>query len=669
MYAMIRIIICCCLLCGIMTATKAQLCTIPGQTPVSAIFVCSGETFRMTTPGFCGQTTIPSPCNDGGQYTNVNPLFYRFNCYTAGTLGFTIVPDDGLADYSWQLWDVTNTNPVDVFTNPNLFLACNWSSNPGETGATSDGLYSMVCSGNQPVFSEMPALQAGHTYLLMICNVSNSTSGYQLTFTGGTATITDAIDPHMLSAELSCDRMSVFVRLNKSVKCNTLAPDGSDFSVSGGVTVSGATPVDCSTQFGTPAVRVRLSQPLGFGTYTLTIQNGNDGNSLIDICNRSIPANETLDFVSAPQQFTPMEFIRSSACKAGFVELDFAKPILCSSIAADGSDFIISGPQTVPVVPVLPGCASGATSTLTIRLNLPTGLPAGNYTIRLASGSDGNTILNDCLVPTPAGSTLSFRLSESVSAGFSQSNGVACSQKTIAFSHDGNNNVNTWNWNFGNGNSSAVKDPVVTFVNGQYNVSLVVSNGTCSDTAYQTVRISDEFNAGFTAPSYLCPGDELPLQNTSTGNISSWQWSFGNGDTSSAENPSGIRYSNTGRESWYRVRLIAVNSALGCADTATKIVRVIPNCRIGVPTAFTPNGDGKNDFLYPLNAVKANDLEFSVFNRYGQRVFFTRDWTRKWDGRINGAPQATGLYAWILHYTDPDTGERIRRKGTTLLMR
>jgi gliding motility-associated-like protein len=87
-----------------------------------------------------------------------------------------------------------------------------------------------------------------------------------------------------------------------------------------------------------------------------------------------------------------------------------------------------------------------------------------------------------------------------------------------------------------------------------------------------------------------------------------------------------------------------------------------------VPTAFTPNGDGLNDYLYPLNAYKATNLSFKVFNRAGQVVFETKDWTVKWDGTIKGVKQASGIYVWMLDYNDA-TGKRISLKGTTLLIR
>ena len=60
----------------------------------------------------------------------------------------------------------------------------------------------------------------------------------------------------------------------------------------------------------------------------------------------------------------------------------------------------------------------------------------------------------------------------------------------------------------------------------------------------------------------------------------------------------------------------------------------------------------------------------SVFTiRLGERVFHTTDWTKKWDGTINGNPQDTGVYVWILKYTNRDTGKRVFQRGSTVLIR
>jgi gliding motility-associated-like protein len=88
-----------------------------------------------------------------------------------------------------------------------------------------------------------------------------------------------------------------------------------------------------------------------------------------------------------------------------------------------------------------------------------------------------------------------------------------------------------------------------------------------------------------------------------------------------------------------------------------------------VPSAFTPNRDGINDYLYPLNAFKATNLSFKIFNRYGQIVFETTDWTQKWDGTIKGKNQPSGTYVWTLSYTESDTGKNVSVKGSSTLIR
>ena len=133
--------------------------------------------------------------------------------------------------------------------------------------------------------------------------------------------------------------------------------------------------------------------------------------------------------------------------------------------------------------------------------------------------------------------------------------------------------------------------------------------------------------------------------------------------------PSAIQFVATGSETLYTITLIAGNTQENCRDTAKQTIRVLSNCFIAVPSAFTPNGDGLNDYLFPLNALNADNLQFSVYNRMGQLVFQTKDWTKKWDGRINGILQDTGVYAWLLSYTNHTTGEKTLQKGTTLLIR
>jgi gliding motility-associated-like protein len=174
--------------------------------------------------------------------------------------------------------------------------------------------------------------------------------------------------------------------------------------------------------------------------------------------------------------------------------------------------------------------------------------------------------------------------------------------------------------------------------------------------------------AAFDYPEFACPNDTVVFTDKSTGPVIGWQWNFGNGFTSTLKNPPPQYFSSAAALSTIPVKLV-VYHANGCADSVTNRIQVPNNCYIAVPSGFTPNGDGLNDYLYPLNAWKAKDLHFRVYNRYGQLIWETRDWTRKWDGRMNGKPLETGTYVWMLEYTDGDNGKKVSLKGTTVLIR
>jgi gliding motility-associated-like protein len=174
--------------------------------------------------------------------------------------------------------------------------------------------------------------------------------------------------------------------------------------------------------------------------------------------------------------------------------------------------------------------------------------------------------------------------------------------------------------------------------------------------------------AAFESPDVICSSDMASFKDLSTGLISSWNWDFGNGTGSLLQFPPAQKYPLSVTEKLYDVRLIVQNSS-GCSDTSVKKVKVVGNCFIAVPSAFTPNGDMLNDYLFPSNGYKADNLLFNVYNRYGQLVFQTKDWTHKWDGRVKGQVQDTGTYIWTLTYANRDTGKKYSQKGTTVLIR
>jgi gliding motility-associated-like protein len=89
---------------------------------------------------------------------------------------------------------------------------------------------------------------------------------------------------------------------------------------------------------------------------------------------------------------------------------------------------------------------------------------------------------------------------------------------------------------------------------------------------------------------------------------------------------------------------------------------------IFVPKAWTPNGDGHNDLLFPftLNITKLN--YFRIFNRWGQLMFETNTLNAGWNGIYKGKPQPTEVYMWTAEGVSI-TGEIIRRSGNSVLIR
>src|SRR5690606_4168483 len=125
---------------------SGQTCTTLGQNPSTAFPVCGTSSFSQSIVPYCGGRTVPGACPANEGLSDTNPFWYKFTCFTAGTLGFVITPMDLADDYDWQLFDITGRNPDEVYTNPALFVASNWSGNPGTPGASAAGSSLVNCA-------------------------------------------------------------------------------------------------------------------------------------------------------------------------------------------------------------------------------------------------------------------------------------------------------------------------------------------------------------------------------------------------------------------------------------------------------------------------------------------------------------------------------------------
>lgn len=659
--------------CAYVNTLFGQACTTLGQTPSTAFPVCGTTKFEQNNVPICSSNDLYVPgCNDNANYANKNPFWYRFTCYQSGTLGFTITPNDLTDDYDWQLYDVTGLNPDQVFTNRNIIVSGNWAGNPGTTGASATGANFIQCAssytGTEPRFAKMPELIAGHEYILLVSHFTDSQSGYSLTFSGGSAIITDPTEPHIQKASPNCDGRKIVVKLNKKMKCSSITTTGSEFSIVPGVaTVVAAEAVNCNSSFDFDEIIITLSNALPTGNFQLLINAGTDNNTILDNCDRGIPTGEQASFSYFVPTPIPIDSVANAGCAPQEIKLHFSKKIDCSTIAANGSNFLVTGPTPVTVVSAAGACTGGLSDIITVRFTAPI-YTQGLYTVTPRLAVNGGAVRDECgqiIQPLP----VTFTTADTVSALFNYNNDIGCRNDTLTFSHNGANDVNSWTWTLNN--NTTVTTPTHTVIwsaSSTNTVSLVVSNGVCSDTSDVTIVLDNEVIASFTMPEVMCPEDQLQLINTSTGLIDTWRWTYVIGN-SNLQTPPAIKFANDNIERLYTIKLVASNTTLNCSDSMSKVLKVFDNCFIAVPSAFTPNGDGLNDYLRPNNAIKATNLEFKVFNRWGQIVFESRNWREGWDGKLKGITQSAGVYVWFLRYTHANTGEKVFQKGTTTLIR
>jgi gliding motility-associated-like protein len=115
---------------------------------------------------------------------------------------------------------------------------------------------------------------------------------------------------------------------------------------------------------------------------------------------------------------------------------------------------------------------------------------------------------------------------------------------------------------------------------------------------------------------------------------------------------------------------VAVKNVIGCPLRAyTFNVTIKCNTQFFVPSAFTPNGDGKND-QWEILGDDFTKLDLRVYNRWGETVFITSSKEKRWDGTVGGKPAPAGVYAWSVSYENPlKKGVVEKKQGQVTILR
>lgn len=339
-----------------------------------------------------------------------------------------------------------------------------------------------------------------------------------------------------------------------------------------------------------------------------------------------------------------------------------------------------------------------------------TGINAGNYELAISAPDGCDTVLV-AAVPEPV-----------YEASFT-ADSIVCAGDVLTFDNTSTGGFNTYQWSFGDGNTSPLEDPTHSYTTaGLYTVILVAQTPfPCRDTTHLRIAVDSPYTATFTTDrDSICAGAAIVFTPRTDSSMRELLWSFGDGSSvTTTPGPLQHAYDNDGAaevsltalfracpESSYRDTVhvlpfpvvdlgtdqeiclngqpvvltnrippsagdryqwnsgdtthsftvrhhgrysLTVSNAFGCRTTDS--VDVLKSCYIDIPNAFTPNGDGVNDYFFPrqLLSKKLSRFRMQVFNRWGQLIFET-DKTdgRGWDGRYNNTDQPQGVYVYLI---------------------
>jgi gliding motility-associated-like protein len=323
-------------------------------------------------------------------------------------------------------------------------------------------------------------------------------------------------------------------------------------------------------------------------------------------------------------------------------------------IICDGFNTIIGGIPT----------ASGGTQPYTYLWGPSTGLNSTSVANPTANPSTTTvytvTVTDDngCMANTDD-MTVTVNPSPNINFAADVLNG--CEPLFVNFTDNTTPNIQSYIWNFGDPNSgsnnvSIIQNPSHLFNDpGTYNITLSVTtaDGCNGIYTYQDMITvyPDPVASFYPQPEIGNMVNPNILFIDQSINADSWNWNFGE-PTSGAENTSNIQspnhtYSDTGR---YIVWLI-VTSQYGCIDSTYNDVIIKPEFTFYVPNAFTPDGDGINDYFGPKGTgIELNSFEMYVYDRWGEEIYKTNNMDEPWDGKVrsSSADAQQGVYSWLV---------------------
>lgn len=663
--------------------------------------VANSPTHTYTTPGTYTVMLVaidPASCN---QYDTTYQTINVYAPPAASTIPDTIICDgDGVnlngsggQTYQWSpATGLSATNVANPFANPTTTTTYTLiAANPGGCFDTTDvtitvipsptataGPDTSICPGDNVQltgtgggsYSWSPATGLNNPNIANPIASPTTNTTYTLTVTalnGCTDEATATINIYNVTANAGAD-----VDLCEGESAQLNATGGTIYSWSP------------STGLSNPNIANPVASPANTTTYVVTVQNAAgcpDTDTLVvnvfpvpvvdagpdeTIC---LLENATLT-ASGANTYTWSPTNGLSAPNSATTSASPAATTTYTVTGANQFGCTDSDDVTVTVLPLPPVDAGPGAVICQDSLIMLTGSGAVTYNWSPAAGLSSTNVANPLASPN---TTTTYTLTGTGANGCTASDTVTvtvtltpsvtvtdyvsiCEGTTIRLMAQGGDSIV---WSTGESGFSILVNPTQTT---QY-TALTYINGCPSLPDTATVEVYDIFpTAAFDAtPDSGFMPLTVNFDNQSSG-ASSYYWYFGNGQSTTEFEPV-YTYNEFGD---FEVMLIATNT-YGCQDTAYHDIIVTGDFGIFVPNAFTPNGDGVNDFFNtPHYGVK--DYHIMLFDRWGMMIYESFDPDFQWDGLYKNEDCQEGVYTFVIK-ANGYLGQSFTKAGTVTLYR
>ena len=663
------------------TGTDANGCTSTGTSVVTvntsilvdaglADTVCVGNSFTLNATGPAGTTFI----------------------WTDGTSNFLGTSQTFTAT-STQTYTVNGVDPlgctgsdVVVITVPPIFTL-----NAGGFATTCNG----VCDG-QVVVLATPSSGTFSNYTYQWSNGSQQPSVNNLCPGNFTVTVANSAGCTVTATATVTQPTAVTAVSsgNTAASCNG--------SCDGSVTITAAGGAGNYSFTWTPSGSGSNPTNLCAGNYTCTVSDANNCTAQTTVViSQPAPITASITPVAticigqtANLNSTP------SGGNGGYV-FSWSGGTSPNNLAGVSASPTVTTTYTVSITDLL-GCPS-ATAIVNVPVNPPLSINASNNVVlcggqtanmsALANGGDGNysyswatgttpntgqnvaasptvttiytvTVNDGCGTPS-AIDNVTITVSPAPTLSVSVDDNGGCAPLCVTFTAISNPASVSCNWTFSDGQTSLANcSPNICFnTAGSYGATLNVTdiNGcTNSITNNNLVNVypipEADFGWGPQPLTDLNPVVQFSDQSTG-GTIVNWFWQFGDpqDNSSTAQNPT-FDYAVSGQ---FLATLTVINSN-GCIDSTSQLITIAPEFSIYVPNAFTPGGDDgtgldaiNDDFFAKGVGVDPDNFEMWIFDRWGNNIFYTKDFNEHWNGKVMGGKSNAivqqDVYVWKIN--------------------